>query len=72
MIALNDAGSRQWLQSRTPAPQGNAHRIDLKLVLSIIDRRGLELSERGSLAAGDRQGAVHASLAMATAPIVLV
>jgi hypothetical protein len=54
------------------ATQGNAHRIDLKLVLSIIDRRGLELSERGSLAAGDRQGAVHASLAMATAPIVLV
>ena len=44
----------------------------LKPVLSIIDRRGLELSERGSLAAGDRQGAVHASLAMATAPIVLV
>jgi hypothetical protein len=44
----------------------------LKLVLSIIDRRGLELSERGSLVAGDMQGAVHASLAMATAPIVLV
>ena len=33
---------------------------------------GLELSERGSLAAGNRQRAVHASLAMATAPIVLV
>ena len=34
--------------------------------------RCVELSERGSQAAGIDKGAVHASLAMATAPIVLV